>query len=228
VRRSGLTSIIADAIFGRAKEAKALKVTKEKTAENRTKLLRAAARLFRERGIDGVGIAEICEAAGLTHGALYAQFPSKEALAAEAFDEAFARGFPKLAKAGGTRAPSLEAYLDFLLSPRQRDNIAGCPLTASTSEVARKDRALSTSFSQAFSKMVAAVEPAVDRSLPASARRDRALTIIAAEIGAIAVARATAKARPDLSDDVLSAARSVLAQVGGAPRMRAKSRRKRK
>lgn len=200
-----------------------MKVTKEKTAENRAKLLQAAANLFRERGIDGVGIAEICDAAGLTHGALYAHFPSKEALAAEAFDAAFERGFPKLVKAGGEGRPSLGAYLDFLLSPRQRDNLAGCPLTASTSEVARKDEALSTSFSEGFAKMVAAIEPAVDRSLSASARRDIALTIVAAEIGAIAVARATAKAQPDLSGDVLAAVRRVLADAGGAPRAKKKA-----
>jgi TetR/AcrR family transcriptional repressor of nem operon len=213
-----------------AKQEKTLKVTKEKTAENRAKLLKAAARLFRERGIDGVGIADICAAAGLTHGALYAQFSSKEALAAEAFDEAFARGFSKLAKVGGTNRPTLEDYLDFLISSRQRDKLAGCPLTASTSEVARKDKALSASFSAGFEKMVATIEPTVDQSLPASARHDHALTIIAAEIGAIAVARATAKARPDLSDNVLAAARRVLATAGDAsPRTtRGNSSRKRK
>ena len=59
-----------------------LKVTKEKATENRAALVHAAGRLFRERGIDGVGVAEISKKAGLTHGALYAQFPSKEALAA--------------------------------------------------------------------------------------------------------------------------------------------------
>ncbi len=48
-----------------------LKVTKEKAAENRAALVQAAGRLFRERGIDGVGVAEISKKAGLTHGALY-------------------------------------------------------------------------------------------------------------------------------------------------------------
>ena len=57
-----------------------MKVTKEKSAENRAALVETAARLFRGRGIDGVGIAEISRAAGLTHGALYGQFPSKQAL----------------------------------------------------------------------------------------------------------------------------------------------------
>src|SRR5437879_10460328 len=73
-----------------------LKVTKEKAAENRAALVQAAGRLFRERGIDGVGVAEISKKAGLTHGALYAQFPSKEALAAEAFASAFKHGFEQL------------------------------------------------------------------------------------------------------------------------------------
>ena len=55
-----------------------LKVTKAKAAENRAALVQAAGSLFRERGIDGVGVAEISKKAGLTHGALYAQFPSKQ------------------------------------------------------------------------------------------------------------------------------------------------------
>ena len=61
-----------------------MKVTKQQAAANRAALVQAADRLFRERGIDGVGVAEISKRAGLTHGALYAQFSSKEALAAEA------------------------------------------------------------------------------------------------------------------------------------------------
>lgn len=205
-----------------------MKVTREKTEENREKLVQAAARLFRERGIDGVGVAEICEAAGLTHGALYAQFPSKEALAAAAFDEAFARAYPVMKTAGGMPAPSLRDHLEFLISPQQRDNLGGCPLTASASEVARKDKTLSASFSRGFEQMVAVVESAMDRIVPASERRDRALTMIAAEIGVIAVARAAAKSRPDLSNRVLAAARRVLTKVGDAPPGPRRVRRKRR
>src|ERR1700686_1557683 len=73
-----------------------MKVTKEKAAENRAALVQAAGRLFRERGIDGVGVAEISKKAGLTHGALYAQFPSKEALAAEAFASGLKPGMEKM------------------------------------------------------------------------------------------------------------------------------------
>jgi TetR/AcrR family transcriptional repressor of nem operon len=212
----------------RARKEPALKVTKEKTAENRAKLVQAASRLFRERGIDGVGVAEICKAAGLTHGALYAQFPSKEALASEAFDEAFARGYNRMKTAGGRRAPALRDHLEFLVSPQQRDNLAGCPLTASASEVARKDKALSASFSSGFEQLVAVVESVMDRKVPAAERRDRALTMIAAEIGVIAVARAAAKSRPDLSNRVLAAARRVLTKLGDAPRGPRRVHRKRR
>ena len=62
-----------------------MKVTKHQAAANRDALLDAAGRLFRERGIDDVGVAEIGKEAGLTHGALYAHFPTKDALAAEAY-----------------------------------------------------------------------------------------------------------------------------------------------
>ncbi len=66
-------------------------VKREQSDENRAVLLATASRLFRERGIDGVGVAEIAREAGLTHGALYAHFRSKDDLATEAFTQALAR-----------------------------------------------------------------------------------------------------------------------------------------
>ena len=61
-----------------------MRVSKQAAAENRQRILTAAARLFREHGIDGAGVDAITEAAGLTHGAFYSQFGSKEVIAAEA------------------------------------------------------------------------------------------------------------------------------------------------
>ena len=58
-----------------------MRVSKEKSAENRERILEAAARLFRERGLSGVGVDALTEAAGLTHGSLYSQFGSKSRLA---------------------------------------------------------------------------------------------------------------------------------------------------
>src|ERR1700733_14130452 len=82
-----------------------LKVTKEKAAENRAALVQAAGRLFRQRGIDGVGVAEISKKAGLTHGALYAHFPPREPLAAEPFAAASQEGWQQV-KAHGDGDPA--------------------------------------------------------------------------------------------------------------------------
>ena len=201
-----------------------MKVTKEKAAEHRVELIRAAARLFRERGIDGVGVAEICKRAGLTHGALYAQFPSKEALAAEALAYGLDRHLAHLMAAAedghDDHQPALTAYLDAYLTPQHRDDLAdGCPMAASASEIARQDTAISTRFSDGFERMVDAIQamlgPTATTTPQTADARQRALAIAAAMIGGIAVARAVRKARPGLSDDVVAAVRQVLGAVGG-------------
>ena len=69
-----------------------MRVSKEKAAQNRERILTSAARLFREHGIGATGVDSITEDAGLTHGGLYSQFGSKEAIAAEAVRFALARG----------------------------------------------------------------------------------------------------------------------------------------
>jgi TetR/AcrR family transcriptional repressor of nem operon len=194
-----------------------MRVTKERAAENRKALVDAAGHLIREKGVDGVGVAEISAQAGLTHGALYAQFPSKEALAAEAFTAGFRKSFARVAKLQRGR-PALGKYLDALLSTFARDNMAdGCPLTASASEVSRHDETMSARFTESYLQMVAAIEAVLDDTDADADNRQRALAIIAGEIGAIAVARAVQKSHPGLSDEILVASRKVLGNVGGEP-----------
>src|SRR5580704_19635245 len=65
-----------------------MRVTKEKAAENRERILKAASRLIRERGISGAGVDALTDAAGMTHGSLYSQFGSKERLVQEALTHA--------------------------------------------------------------------------------------------------------------------------------------------
>ena len=69
-----------------------MKVSSDKVGEHRTALLKTARRLLQERGFDGTAVAEISREAGLTQGALYGQFKSKDALAAEAIRKSFAEG----------------------------------------------------------------------------------------------------------------------------------------
>jgi TetR/AcrR family transcriptional regulator, transcriptional repressor for nem operon len=192
-----------------------VKVTREKAAENRRALVRAAARLFRERGIDGVGVAEISKEAGLTHGALYGQFPSKDALVGEAVADGLRASNERWRTAGRGGGPAIGDLLDSLVSARHRDNLAGgCPVAASASEIARQDEAVSARFSEGIEALVATVELAL-AALPAEERRARALTIVAAQAGVMAVARGVAKASPALSEEVIAAARRVLGEVAG-------------
>lgn len=188
-----------------------MRVSKGKSEENRRALLQAASRLFREFGIDGVGVADIAKDAGLTHGALYAHFPSKDALAAEAFSHGFEGNMAAFLAATGDRDLSFEDHLDGLFSPDRRDSIeAGCPLGASVSEIGRKGSAISASFTQAFEEMVGMLESSIDGGIPAARKRRLAVAAVTAQIGAIAVSRGVAKTGMALSDEVLQAVRETV------------------
>jgi len=205
-----------------------MKVTKEKAAENREALVSAAGRLFRERGIDGVGVAEIGKTAGLTHGALYAQFSSKDALAAEALAYGLARSNAAMTRGVDERHESpLTHYLDFYMSTERRDDMVNsCAMAASASEIARQDEAVSASFSNGFLETVAIVEAALGDGASDIDAHHRALAIVSAMIGGIAVARATKKSRPDLSDQVLDAVRRMVGEIGGEPPKKAVPKKK--
>lgn len=194
-----------------------MKVTKEKAAVNRRALVRAASKLFRRHGIDGVGVAEIGKEAGLTHGALYAQFDSKQALAAAALADALDRSYDQMMVLAEGDISPMGTYLDFYINKPHRDDISnGCAMTASGSEIARQGKNVSRAFTDGFDRFVRTLEGAMDNNTPLrSTPRQRALTIAAGCIGAIVAARAVAKADPTFSDDIIAAARRVLGEVGG-------------
>jgi TetR/AcrR family transcriptional repressor of nem operon len=186
-------------------------VSKEATALNRDSLLRAASRLFRQKGIDGAGVAEIAKAAGLTHGALYKHFPSKDALAGEAFYHAIATKNAARGASDDERTRSFDERLDAMFSTKHRDNLAdGCPMTASASEIARQGTAVAASFTRAFNEAVTTLEGSIKGRMSASKRRELAVSALAAQIGAIAVARAVARVDPSLSEEVLRSVRQTV------------------
>jgi TetR/AcrR family transcriptional repressor of nem operon len=193
-----------------------MKVSKEKVAENRAALVRAAGILIRERGIDGVGVAEISKKAGLTHGALYAQFPSKEALTAEAFASAAQEGFEEITADRNGRAPTLTDFLDSYLSVEHRDNLAtSCPMAASASEIARQDKVVCESFKEGFERIVAVIESRLGTPAVTAEKHPRALAVMAAIMGGVAASRAVAKVDSRLSNEILRAVRRMVGEVGG-------------
>ena len=188
-----------------------MRVTKAKVAEHRRSILDSASRLFRERGFRDVGVAEIMQASGLTHGAFYGHFRSKAELADAACQEACAEGAQRWLESA-----SLPAILDRYLSPAHRDNpAAGCVLAALGAEVARQSDAVQKSYAEGMSRFVDALERHMDEA-PPEARRQQAMAVLSCMIGALTLARAVASGDPALSDAILAAAREQLRRHFGA------------
>jgi TetR/AcrR family transcriptional regulator, transcriptional repressor for nem operon len=109
-----------------------MKVSREQAALNRERILEAAAQLFRERGFDGIGVADLMKQAGLTHGGFYGHFSSKEELIAEASARALTSTFALLSEQAERAAGDpLSAVASTYLSSRHRDDPGtGCLLAA--------------------------------------------------------------------------------------------------
>lgn len=180
-----------------------MKVSKGQVEENRKQILSAAACLFRLRGIGDVTVAEVMKEAGLTHGAFYGYFPSKEALIAEAFGRALS---PVTDKAN-TRQPAGD-YADRYLSIRHRDNRAtSCPFSSLGTEAARGSADLRHSMTEAVRHRIAHLTVDAKGGTPCEKRRS-AIAAWSAMVGAMVIARIVDDAK--LSKEILSGTRAWL------------------
>jgi TetR/AcrR family transcriptional regulator, transcriptional repressor for nem operon len=193
-----------------------VKVSGKKVAEHRAALVLTAGRLLQERGFDGAGVAEICREAGLTQGALYGQFKSKHALAREAACKALSDGAANWRELRKAVPDPLSAYLDaYLCESHVKDAGSGCLMAACVSDVPRQDEEIGAAFAEGFRGMVALIEDALPEGTSKEVARGRALTLVSAMIGSVAMARALAKTDPDLSLEILAAAREELEHLAG-------------
>jgi TetR/AcrR family transcriptional repressor of nem operon len=172
----------------------------QRRAETRQRILTAASDLFREHGIDGVGVDAIMKEAGLTHGGFYLHFPSKEALAAEVSQsllETAANKWDQISRSSDRQA-ALEAIVRDYLDPARVAAAHGCPLTTLGPDVARR----STSR-EAIGGALRGMLDALTRCLPGR-KRQRALASLATMVGAVVLARLADD--PELSRAFLQAA----------------------
>jgi TetR/AcrR family transcriptional repressor of nem operon len=175
------------------------------------RIVSVAARAIRRSGYDGTGVADIMKEAGLTHGAFYAHFPSREAMLAEAASRACAEAASVTADvaAGAPAEQALATMLRAYLSREHLENIeAGCPLAALGSETVRQApevRRATTRHIKAMVDLVARQSP--DWGQPAA--HERALLTVAAMVGTLLLARAVDE--PALSDSLCEAALKYLA-----------------
>ena len=190
-----------------------MKVTRQQVAKNRQRILEVAGKLFREKGFDGVSVADIMKSAGLTHGAFYGHFTSKEQLAAQACACAVAQNIDAWATLAGDKpADQIGAIVSAYATRRHRDDLGGgCVFAALGADAARQRGAVRGAFTEGIRSAVAMLSMIAPGGSNA-AQREKALATLAGLVGAVTLARAADDAR--LSDEILNAA---LATFGGKP-----------
>jgi TetR/AcrR family transcriptional regulator, transcriptional repressor for nem operon len=188
-----------------------MKVSRAQAAEHRERILATAARRFRERGFEGIGVADLMKEAGLTHGGFYGHFSSKADLIAEASARGLAQSLARWGKVAD-RAPDdpLSAVAGAYLTSGHRDNPgAGCVLAALGPDVSRQGRAVRRSVT-GYVRSACDLLAKLVRGKSKAARRQKAISTFATLVGAMVVARAVDDRA--LSQDILDAA---LASVKG-------------
>jgi TetR/AcrR family transcriptional repressor of nem operon len=179
-----------------------MKVSRAEAARNRERIIEVAAKLFRKRGFDGIGVSDLMKSAGLTHGGFYGHFASKEDLMAQACGRAMEDSLGVLQQAaqqGGENAFSTIASAYLTRAHRDQPD-EGCVLAALGAEAARRGSPVRGAFTQGVRSMV----DALTRLAPGRSKRlkrERALVTVASMVGALVLARAVDDA--ELSDEVL-------------------------
>jgi TetR/AcrR family transcriptional regulator, transcriptional repressor for nem operon len=178
-----------------------MRVSREQVLENKRTILKAAGRLFRERGFESVTVTDVMKAAGLTHGGFYGYFKSKDDLIAQAVGEALSRSEAAI--------DDLPAFRERYLSPDHRNDFAGgCPVAALASETIRQERGARATMTSSLKRQIELLSrtaPAADKAH----KRRAAIGSWAAMVGALILARMSDES--DLSDEILSETRAWLA-----------------
>lgn len=168
----------------------------QETNAKHERIVKEASRLFRERGFENVSVADVMKAAGLTHGAFYAHFGSKQELQAVAV--AYGQQV-SLGRLQQSKKKTKGTFDDRYLSPWHRDNPGdGCTMAALGPEVARSTPELKAAFQHGLEDILTA----------SGGNRKEAIFQVAAMIGGIVLARAVKD--PRLSHEILRSVRQKL------------------
>ncbi len=180
-----------------------MKVTKAQVEANRAHIVATASALFRERGYDGVGVAELMAAAGFTHGGFYKHFGSKADLMAETAATTISR-----AVADSAGADLTEFFKSYVSRAHRDARDVGCTMAALCGDAARQSEDLKATFAAGIDSMITTLEREVATLSDVDQREARAKMIdaFAHAVGAVALSRAC----PDdsaLADEILEVCR---------------------
>ncbi|OCP19786.1 MULTISPECIES: TetR/AcrR family transcriptional regulator [unclassified Ensifer] len=193
-----------------------MKVTRDKMEENRQQVIETAARLLRECGYDGIGLADIMKNAGLTHGGFYRNFASKDDLVIKASERAIADTQAVLEDAlAQTPQDPFRALIELYVSSAHRDGTgSGCILPALAADAARRnDPVLRAAFTSAIQYYVEQIAKLSSAS-PANSRHRHPAAILSEMVGAIILSRVISDTH--LRDSLLSAVVTDLVESEGS------------
>ena len=191
-----------------------MRVSRRQAEENRETVINAASRLFREHGFDGIGLKDLMKGAGLTQGAFYKQFASKDDLAAQASRRAMRSAVDRLAAtvAANSEDP-LRAAISVFLSPGHfAERMDGCPIVALGSDASRQSADVKASFEAGIRDYLELLGGAVGGE--AQVRGDKAMIILSTLVGAVVLSRAVNDGQ--LSKQFLQAPAETLMALAGA------------
>jgi TetR/AcrR family transcriptional repressor of nem operon len=179
----------------------------------RQRIIDVASKQFRENGVAAVGLAGIMTDAGLTNGAFYAHFKSKEHLVQAVLANALNRREATLRTALEANK-GLESAIRDYLSPVHRDRASsGCPTAALVAEVARHSPATREVFTEKVSGLIPLIASQITTDSP-KARRRQAVAIYGMMVGTLQLARAVNDKK--LSDEILESGVSAALELAGA------------
>jgi TetR/AcrR family transcriptional regulator, transcriptional repressor for nem operon len=195
-----------------------VRYTKEHKQETRQRIIATAGRRLKRDGIDGSGVATLMKDAGLTNGAFYAHFASKDSLVATAIANELDTLHANIVEQADPGAAGLEQIVRWYLSADHRDNpVDGCPNAALLDEIARSgDDAIRQAYTDGVLVVIDGLAARMTPEDPASARV-KALGLLGLMAGTLQLARALTDRQ--LSDDLLEQGlRNALALVDAARR----------
>jgi TetR/AcrR family transcriptional regulator, transcriptional repressor for nem operon len=191
-------------------------VTKEQAVHNRDRILAAAERLFREKGVDAVGLAELMKEAGFTQGGFYNHFASKEALVSQVIGKAMDEGQQQLgaaiAQSRRIGADPTIRQIKWYLSPAHRDDIdCGCPIAGFAGEIPHLSKAARASYAEALEQIFNEITGMLleqDSKLTREEAHARAISLYSHMVGSVLLSRAVSASQPALADEILKHGRS--------------------
>jgi TetR/AcrR family transcriptional repressor of nem operon len=182
-----------------------MRVSRIQAAENRQTVINVASRLFRERGFDGIGLKDLMEGAGLTQGAFYKQFASKEDLVVEASRRALESASGRWSDAAAQNPDDpLGAVIAFYLSAGHREEkLDGCPVVALGSDAARQGAGVKAAFEEGIKAYLEVLGPLLPETDGEDSNR-KAMVVLSTMVGAMTLSRAVND--PDLAQAFQNAA----------------------